>query len=99
MQLGDVEILTRPDTRAWLMAHRNDDPAVTLALSRKDNANLPPVVYSQLKILRKGSKKAALTGRLRAVFLPKEALSNPVRKGLPPSNPGRASDAWISPSG
>lgn len=56
MQLGDVEILTRPDTRAWLMAHRNEDPVV-LALSRKDNVNLPPVVYSQLKILKKAVKK------------------------------------------
>lgn len=56
MELGDVQILTRPDTRGWLMAHRNEDPAV-LALSKKDNVNLPPVVYSQLKILKKAAKK------------------------------------------
>jgi hypothetical protein len=56
MELGDVEILTRADTKAWLMGHRNDDP-VALALSKSSNGDFPPIVYSQLKIQKKAAKK------------------------------------------
>ena len=56
MQLEDVKILMRVETQAWLTAHREHDP-VQLALSNKSNVNLPPVVYSQLKIVQKAAVK------------------------------------------
>lgn len=56
MELEDVGILMRADVREWLTAHQADDP-VTLAMSKKNNANLPPVVYSQLKIIQKAETK------------------------------------------
>ncbi|MFK7970394.1 MAG: hypothetical protein AB8F95_08510 [Bacteroidia bacterium] len=56
MRLEDVGILKRADVQAWLTAHRNEDP-VQLALSRDRNADLPPIVYSQLKIIQKAVAK------------------------------------------
>ena len=56
MQLEDVEILMRAETQDWLTAHREHDP-VQLALCNKSNVNLPPVVYSQLKIVQKAAVK------------------------------------------